>query len=279
MLGEPRLDVAEAADELLVRRPQRGLGIDLQVASDVGDDEQQVAELLLDLAARLFARGGAPARVGGERDLLELGELLLELFEHRRERGPVEADLGRFVLQLDGARQCRQRDGHVGQKALSPLSPPSGERVRVRGRNLHCGLRPPLTPTLSPCRTGRAGLYAPGNFLRLLFGLDALPETSHGAGVARFLVAEHVRVAADHLRRDRLDDVAEGERAGLLGHARVIDDLQQEIAELVLEVGEIAARDRVGDLVGLLDRVGRDRRERLLEVPRAAGAGRRAARP
>ena len=41
-------------------------------------------------------------------------------------------------------------------------------------------------------------------------------------------------------------------------HARVIDDLQQEIAELVLEVGEIAALDGVGDLVGFLDRVGRD---------------------
>ena len=74
------------------------------------------------------------------------------------------------------------------------------------------------------------------------------------------------------------DDVGEGERAALLGHARVIDDLQQQIAELVLQVGEVAARDRVGDLVGLLDGVGRDRREGLLEVPGAAAAG-RAARP
>ena len=57
-------------------------------------------------------------------------------------------------------------------------------------------------------------------------------------------------------------------------HARVIDDLQQEIAELVLELREIAALDRIRDLVGFLDRVGRDRAEVLLEVPRAAGARR-----
>ena len=49
---EPLLDVAEAADELLVGRAQRRLGIELQVARDVGDDEQEIAKLLLDLRAR-----------------------------------------------------------------------------------------------------------------------------------------------------------------------------------------------------------------------------------
>ena len=60
---------------------------------------------------------------------------------------------------------------------------------------------------------------------------------------------------------------------------RVIDDLQQEIAELVLERVEIAPRDRVGDLVGLLDRVGRDGREVLLRDPtdsRVSGSRKRA---
>ena len=60
-------------------------------------------------------------------------------------------------------------------------------------------------------------------------------------------------MAADQLVGDRLDHVAEGERAVLLGHAGVEDDLEQEIAELVAQVGEVAARDRVGDLVGFLD--------------------------
>ena len=58
-----------------------------------------------------------------------------------------------------------------------------------------------------------------------------------------------------------------------LGHAGVEHDLEQEIAELVLELLEIAARDRVGHLVGFLDRVGRNGGEALLEVPRAAALG------
>ncbi len=49
--GQQLLDAAEAADELLVGRAQRRLGIDLQVPGDVGDHEQQIAELLLDLRA------------------------------------------------------------------------------------------------------------------------------------------------------------------------------------------------------------------------------------
>ena len=48
LLAEPGFDEAEAADEFLVRRAQSALGIDLKVAGDVGDDEQEIAELLLD---------------------------------------------------------------------------------------------------------------------------------------------------------------------------------------------------------------------------------------
>ena len=63
---------------------------------------------------------------------------------------------------------------------------------------------------------------------------------------------------ADHLSRDGLDHVAEGEGVLLLGHAGVKHHLQQEIAELVTEIVEVAARDGVGDLIGFLDGVGRD---------------------
>ena len=94
-----------------------------------------------------------------------------------------------------------------------------------------------------------------------------------------FVVAEDMRMAADHLVGDRLDDVAESEFAGLLRHLRVIDDLQQQVAELLAQIVQVAARDRVGDLVGFLDRVGRDGRKVLLDVPGAAGLRRRAARP
>ena len=73
------------------------------------------------------------------------------------------------------------------------------------------------------------------------------------------MLAEHVRMAADHLVGDRASDVGEGEAAGFLGHARVVDDLEQQIAEFVRQSGEVAPSDRVGDFVGFLDRVGRDR--------------------
>ena len=38
----------------------------------------------------------------------------------------------------------------------------------------------------------------------------------------------------------------------------MIDDLEQEVAELVLEIAHVVPLDGVGDLVGLLDRVGSD---------------------
>ena len=112
----------------------------------------------------------------------------------------------------------------------------------------------------------------PRRALGLFLGLDALPGAlDAGGGDIAVLVGEHMRMTADHLPCDRLDHVAEGKGVLLFRHAGVIDDLQQEIAQFLAEVVEIAARDRVGDLIGLLDGVGRDRRKVLLEVPRAAG--------
>ena len=75
---------------------------------------------------------------------------------------------------------------------------------------------------------------------------------------------------ADHLVGDGRRHVVEAEGAGLLGHVGVEDDLQQQVAEFFLERRHVVALDGVGDLVGLLDRVGRDGREGLLDVPRAA---------
>jgi hypothetical protein len=57
----------------------------------------------------------------------------------------------------------------------------------------------------------------------------------------------------------------------------MIDYLQQEIAEFIPEIVEIAARDGVGHLIGFLDGVGRDGRKILLEVPWTAAAGVRSA--
>ena len=86
-------------------------------------------------------------------------------------------------------------------------------------------------------------------------------------------VAEDVRMAALELVADAADHVLEREMAGFVGHLRVEHDLELEIAELVGERVHVVARDRVGDLIGFLDRVGRDGREGLLAIPFAAVLG------
>ena len=75
----------------------------------------------------------------------------------------------------------------------------------------------------------------------------------------------------DQLGGDRLDHAAEVEASLLFGHTGVEDDLQQEIAEFVAQIREIAALHRIGDFVGFLEREGHDRGERLFEVPGTAG--------
>src|SRR5690606_41251518 len=64
-------------------------------------------------------------------------------------------------------------------------------------------------------------------------------------------------------------DIAEAEMPALFGHARVEHDLEQQIAELVTQVGEVTALDGVGDFVGLFDGVRRDAVEILRDVPRS----------
>ena len=78
---------------------------------------------------------------------------------------------------------------------------------------------------------------------------------------------------AHHLVADRRDHVAEGERAGFLRHPGVEDHLQQQVAQFVLQLAQLAAVDRIGDLVGFLDGVGGDAGEVLLQVPRATAGG------
>ena len=61
--------------------------------------------------------------------------------------------------------------------------------------------------------------------------------------------------------------------AGFLGHPRMEDDLELEIAELVCERVHVVAGDCVGDFIRFLDRVGRDGRKGLDAVPFAAADG------
>ena len=88
---------------------------------------------------------------------------------------------------------------------------------------------------------------------------------------ARGRIAEDVRMAALQLVGDAVEHVGKREKAGFLGHPRMEHDLELEIAKLVDQRRHVVARDRVGDLIGFLDRVGRDRLEGLDAVPFATG--------
>lgn len=78
-------------------------------------------------------------------------------------------------------------------------------------------------------------------------------------------------MTADEFLSDCLHDVAEIKSALFLRHAGVEHDLEQQVTKFVLQIGEIATRNCVGDLVGFFQRVRRDGRKTLRQIPGAAG--------
>ena len=74
-----------------------------------------------------------------------------------------------------------------------------------------------------------------------------------------------------HLVADIARDIGIGEAAGFLGHARVEDDLEQQVAKLSAQIVHVAAFDRIGDLIRFLDCIRRNDREILRRVPFAPG--------
>ena len=206
---------------------QRGAHVDLGVPGQVGGDEQQVADLVLQALA-----------VGLDRAAAELGahllDLLVQLGDHRLRAGPVETGARRARLQLQRALPLRQPARDAGQCGV----------IQFTGGGALGAL------DLFP----RGGL-----FLRI-----------GGPGVGGPGVGEHVRVPAHHLVGDRGDNVVEAEGALLGRHLGVEHDLQQQVAQFVLQPVQVVAVDRVGDLVGLFDGVRGDCREILLQVPGAA---------
>ena len=99
-------------------------------------------------------------------------------------------------------------------------------------------------------------------------GLQYLP-----AGFARAFIrdaGEDMGVAGLHLVGDGGGHVMEREMPGFLGDAGVEHHLQQQIAQFVPQRRHIFARDGVGDLIGLLDGIGRDGGKALRHIPFAA---------
>src|SRR5713101_1151059 len=165
----------------------------------------------------------------------QLVDLLADLVEDRPQLAPFEADARGTALQLHGAGEGGERLADTGECALR-LARRSGAGAAL----------------------GRLVLL-PGKRLRRRVGDQR--------------VTEDMGMAAQHLVGDRAGDVVEVEKAGLLGHARMEDDLEEQIAELVLECCRIAALARLGHLIGLLDGVGSDGGEALLAVPGTAALG------
>src|SRR5258708_5457484 len=84
---------------------------------------------------------------------------------------------------------------------------------------------------------------------------------------AMLCVAKNMWVATLHFVGDAGEDIFQREQTFFFSHARMEDDLELEIAEFVCKRIHILAGDRIGDLIGFLDRIGRDRFERLDRVP------------
>ena len=221
MLGQARLDVAKAALEFVVGSTQRRLGIDPAMSGEVGDGEQDVAQLVCDPSLV----DGAGGQLGAE-----FAQFFLDFVDDRAGLFPVEADPGRSLLDLLGTQESRKGLG-------------------------------------DPIESARGLLAA---FLGALGRLAGLPGDCLGVGIGDIQVAENVRMPVDHLLCDGLGHVGEVERPGLAGHLRVVDHLQEQIAQFLLERRHIVTLDGVGDLVGFLDRVWRNRPEGLVDVPRAA---------
>ena len=79
-----------------------------------------------------------------------------------------------------------------------------------------------------------------------------------------------MRVAADELLRDGAEAFVHGKIAVLLVNARVEEDVEEKVAELLLDVGRLALRYSVNRLEAFLNHVAAQGKRRLRFVPRAS---------
>ena len=211
------------------------------MAREIDADKEDVADFVLQSCVRSGILGRGGDRIELDADFLDL---LVQLGDHRRRPRPVEADRCRALLQFQRALPFGHAAGDAGQRA--------GILVGALRLAFAAFVQFPV-----------AGLR---------FGVG-IPRIKSGAGsasrgIGTSLSGKYVRMPAFHLVGDRFDHVGECESSpGLLGHARMEHDLKQQVAEFVAQVVHVATVDRVGNLVGFLDRVRRDRREGLLHVP------------
>lgn len=86
-----------------------------------------------------------------------------------------------------------------------------------------------------------------------------------------FLGVEHMRVPSDHLLCDDIDDLFDAEPLLIPADLSVEHHLQQHIAELLDDRRVHLRVDGFEQFVGLFEREGLDRLQRLLSIPRTTG--------
>ena len=159
--------------------------------------------------------------------------------------------------ELDGLLQLVRLLPHLRERPgrIEPVEPGRGgaalhlPRLQERRKRLGDVVEDPLAP--------------------FLLALQLLPAALDRAGRRQLGVAEDVRVPPHELGVDPSRDPGEVAGAALLEQEREEDRLEEEVSELVDELGVVAGHGRVGYLVRLLDRVRDDRPLRLRAVPGA----------
>ena len=106
-IGEPGFNRVESAGEFFIGRRQGCFRLDTELAREIDDTEQQVANFILDRYP--FAMGHS---------LLEFSGFLADFGKHGRDIGPVKTDAGSLLLQLLGAHQGGQAGAGAVQVTL-----------------------------------------------------------------------------------------------------------------------------------------------------------------
>jgi hypothetical protein len=119
----------ESAGEFVVGVAQAGFRVELQLAREVGQHEQQVADLI-----------GQTGRIGVREFGAKFLNFLFKFGEDLIGVGPVEADGGGSVGQFDGSGQSGQGDRHPGEGAELPAGGAFGGFLRLPGRGLGRGV-------------------------------------------------------------------------------------------------------------------------------------------
>ena len=91
------LDEAEPSPELAIRACEGGLWVDPQLAPQIDEREEEVAQLLGEIGLRWS--------FGRVQELPQLADLLFDLVEDASDVGPVEADSRGLLTQAVGGEQ------------------------------------------------------------------------------------------------------------------------------------------------------------------------------